>query len=63
MTGPGSHDGTGRGDLGRDRLPEAPRPDEARSVLALDGDPLTCTVPHAGRIDRLPGTVSGRWAS
>jgi hypothetical protein len=55
-----SQEGAGVLPTVRDRLPEPPAADEARFVLALDGEPLAYTAPHGGRIDWLP--AAARWA-
>ena len=41
----------------RERLPEPPADDEARFLLALDGEPLAYTAPHGGTIDWLPAAA------
>lgn len=48
-----SQEGVGVLPAVRDRLPEPPAPDEARFLLALDGEPLAYTAAHGGRIDWL----------
>ncbi|MCZ2838078.1 DUF2332 domain-containing protein [Modestobacter sp. VKM Ac-2985] len=49
-----SQEGAGVLPAVRDRLPEPPAADEARFLLALDGEPLAWTAAHGGRIDWLP---------
>jgi hypothetical protein len=52
-----SQEGVGVLPAVRSRLPDPSDPDEARFVLALDGEPLAYTAPHGGRIDWLPAAA------
>ena len=47
----------------RVRLPEPAAPNEARFLLAQDGEPVAYTAPHGGRIDWLPRAAMLRWAA
>ena len=53
-----SQEGVGVLPAVRDRLAEPPAPEEARFLLALDGEPLAYTAPHGGRIDWLPAAAA-----
>ncbi|MCZ2805987.1 DUF2332 domain-containing protein [Modestobacter sp. VKM Ac-2983] len=53
-----SQEGVGVLPAVRDRLPEPPAADEARFLLALDGEPLAYTAAHGGRIDWLPAAAA-----
>jgi hypothetical protein len=52
-----SQEGVGVLPAVRDRLPAPPATDEARFVLALDGEPLAYTAPHGGTLDWLPAAA------
>ena len=55
-----SQEGVGVLPAVRDRLPEPPADDEARFLLALDGEPLAYTAPHGGTVDWLPTAAALR---
>ncbi|MCZ2821674.1 DUF2332 domain-containing protein [Modestobacter sp. VKM Ac-2977] len=53
-----SQEGVGVLPAVRERLPAPPADDEARFLLALDGEPLAYTAAHGGRIDWLPAAAA-----